>query len=73
MAILISFINLIMYLDESIHPSLGSGEAFIGYESRMLFTRRLLATIFLSFVIFIIIVLLARLQNSTHFREVFSS
>jgi hypothetical protein len=40
-----------------------------------LFTRLLLATIFLPiflfFVIFIIIVLLARLQNSTHFREVF--
>jgi hypothetical protein len=73
MAILISFINLILDLDEFIHPSLRNGEAFIGYESRMLFffTRRLLATIFLSFVIFITIVLLARPQNSTHLREAF--
>jgi hypothetical protein len=78
MAILISFINLIIDLDESVHPSLRNGEAFIGYESRMLFlfTRLLLATfflpIFLLFVIFIIItLLLARPQNSTHFREVF--
>jgi hypothetical protein len=61
MAILISFINLIIDLDESVHPSLRNGEAFIGYESRMLFlfTRLLLATfflpIFLLFVIFIII------------------
>jgi len=78
MAILISFINLIIDLDESVHPSLRNGEAFIGYESRMLFlfNRLLLATfflpIFLLFVIFIIItLLLARPQNSTHFREVF--
>jgi hypothetical protein len=66
MAISISLIDLIIDLDEPVHPSLRNGETFIGYKPRalFLFTRLLLATFFLPFflpfVIFIIIVLLAR-------------